>query len=83
MTPPTGLTEATTTLFAGRRLVKAHHRQGRPAQLSHTLLEEPTAGGAARTLALLLVVWSVWATTAWVTNWLDPDQLPVRLCWSG
>ena len=48
-------------------------------QLSRTLLEDLTAGGAARTLLLLLVVWSAWATTAWVTNWFDPDRLPVRL----
>jgi low temperature requirement protein LtrA len=47
-------------------------------QLSHTLLEDLTPGGTAQTL-LLLVVWSAWVTTAWVTNWLDPDRLPVRL----
>ena len=46
-------------------------------QLSHTLLEDLTPGGTAQTL--LLVVWSAWVTTAWVTNWLDPDRLPVRL----
>lgn len=48
-------------------------------QLSHTLLEDLTPGGTAQTLLLLLVVWSAWVTTAWVTNWLDPDRLPVRL----
>jgi low temperature requirement protein LtrA len=48
-------------------------------QLSHTLLEDLTPGGTARTLLLLLVVWSAWVTTAWVTNWLDLDRLPVRL----
>jgi low temperature requirement protein LtrA len=48
-------------------------------QLSHTLLDHLTIGGAAQTLMLLLVVWSAWVTTAWVTNWFDPDRLPVRL----
>jgi len=28
---------------------------------------------------LLLVVWSAWVTTTWVTNWFDPNQLWVRL----
>ena len=31
------------------------------------------------TLLLLVVVWSAWAGTAWITNWFDPDRLPVRL----
>ena len=25
------------------------------------------------------MVWSAWAPRTWVTNWLDPDRLPVRL----
>ena len=25
------------------------------------------------------MVWLVWVYTTWVTNWLDPDRLPVRL----
>jgi low temperature requirement protein LtrA len=48
-------------------------------QLSHRLLDHPSLGGTAETLLLLLVVWSAWITTAWVTNWLNPDLLPVRL----
>ena len=48
-------------------------------QLSHTLLHHLTAGGALRTLLLLLAVWWVWIFTAWVTNWLDPETTPVRL----
>jgi low temperature requirement protein LtrA len=52
-------------------------------QLSHRLLDHLTMGGAAQTLLLLLVVWQVWVTTTWVTNWLDPDQLPVRLMLVG
>jgi low temperature requirement protein LtrA len=49
------------------------------AQLSHRLLDHLTVGGAAQTLLLLLVVWSAWITTAWVTNWFNPDQPSVRL----
>jgi low temperature requirement protein LtrA len=48
-------------------------------QLSHYLLGEPTIDGAFRTAILLGLVWLAWAYTTWVTNWLDPDRLLVRL----
>lgn len=48
-------------------------------QLSHHLLQEPTVLGAAQSALLLAMVWQVWAYTTWVTNWLDPEQLQVRL----
>lgn len=48
-------------------------------QLSHTLLERPTALGFAQTMLLLLAVWWVWIDTSWATNWLDPQTAPVRL----
>ena len=48
-------------------------------QLSHHLLGEPTIGGAFQTAILLALVWLAWAYTTWVTNWLDPDRLLVRL----
>jgi low temperature requirement protein LtrA len=48
-------------------------------QLSHRLLEQRTIANALETLLLLLVVWSAWVTTTWVTNWFDPDRMPVRL----
>ncbi len=48
-------------------------------QLSHSLIEHFTAAGAAQTLLLTLAVWWVWIFTSWVTNWLDPERLPVRL----
>jgi low temperature requirement protein LtrA len=48
-------------------------------QLSHRLLDHLTMGGTLETLMLLLAVWSAWVTTAWVTNWFDPDRMPVRL----
>ena len=44
------------------------------------------AGGASRSTTscrvtlLFLAVWWVWMYTAWTTNWLDPEQVPVRVC---
>lgn len=49
-------------------------------QLSHLLLEHLTLGGALHAGLLLLAVWWVWIYTIWVTNWLDPERIPVRLC---
>jgi low temperature requirement protein LtrA len=56
-------------------------------QLSHFLLAGPvltnTVAGAVRTgieaAVLLIMVWQLWAYTTWVTNWLDPDQIAVRI----
>jgi len=48
-------------------------------QLSGHLLQDLTVPGALQTALLLAMVWQVWAYTTWVTNWLDPDQIPVRL----
>lgn len=48
-------------------------------QLSHGLLHHLTPAGAAETAFLLLAVWWVWMYTTWVTNWLDPARIPVRL----
>ena len=48
-------------------------------QLSHHLLHRPTITGAAQTAVLLAMVWLPWAYTAWVTKWLDPGRIPVRM----
>src|SRR6201996_1700334 len=48
-------------------------------QLSHYLLHHATVTGALQAGLLLVMVWLVWAYTTWVTNWLDPDQMAVRL----
>jgi low temperature requirement protein LtrA len=48
-------------------------------QLSHYLLREPTIEGAFQAAILLAMVWLAWAYTTWVTNWLDPERLQVRL----
>ncbi|MET0224832.1 MAG: low temperature requirement protein A [Dokdonella sp.] len=49
-------------------------------QLSHRLLAHLDWVGAAQTALLLFGVWWVWVYTSWVTNWLDPERTPVRLC---
>jgi low temperature requirement protein LtrA len=48
-------------------------------QLSHYLLHHATVAGAAQAGLLLAMVWLVWSYTTWVTNWLDPDLMAVRL----
>ena len=48
-------------------------------QLSHNLVEHLTVRGAVETLVLFLAVWWAWNYTAWATNWVNPDALPVRL----
>lgn len=48
-------------------------------QLSHALIGHFSPLGGVQTLMLLLAVWWVWIFTAWVTNWLDPEKLPVRI----
>jgi low temperature requirement protein LtrA len=48
-------------------------------QLSHYLLSHASVAGAARTALLLVMVWLAWAYTTWVTNWLDPERIAVRL----
>ncbi|RZT78602.1 low temperature requirement protein LtrA [Micromonospora violae] len=47
-------------------------------QLAHYLIAHPDWRGAARTALLLMLVWYVWIYTTWGTNWLRPDQPPVR-----
>ncbi len=47
-------------------------------QLSHSLIGHFTLLGGLQTLMLMFGVWWVWIFTSWVTNWLDPEKLPVR-----
>lgn len=49
-------------------------------QLSHSLLGDLSLHGLAEVGLLLLAVWWVWIYTSWVTNFLDPERLPVRAC---
>jgi low temperature requirement protein LtrA len=48
-------------------------------QLSHTLLRDLSVLGGLHVLLLFLAVWWVWIFTGWITNWLDPERLAVRL----
>ncbi|MGH8775841.1 MAG: low temperature requirement protein A [Jiangellaceae bacterium] len=48
-------------------------------QLTHHLLEHLTWAGAAQTAFLLLAVYWAWNYTTWMTNWFDPETVPVRL----
>lgn len=48
-------------------------------QLSHSLLAHLTLEGALQATLMLVAVWWVWIFTSWVTNWLDPDRIPVRI----
>jgi low temperature requirement protein LtrA len=52
-------------------------------QLSHRLLDHLSWRGAVETLVLFAAVWWAWNLTAWATNWIDPDQLPVRVLLIG
>ncbi|TCU12805.1 low temperature requirement protein A [Rhizobium sullae] len=48
------------------------------SQLSHALAAHYTLLGAAEAALMTFAVWWVWIFTAWVTNWLDPEKMPVR-----
>src|SRR5829696_4842986 len=48
-------------------------------QLSHHLLAELDWAGAAQTAFMLVALYWAWNYTTWMTNWFDPDTVPVRL----
>jgi low temperature requirement protein LtrA len=48
-------------------------------QLSHHLLADITWAGAAETAFMLVALYWAWNYTTWMTNWFDPDTVPVRL----
>ena len=48
-------------------------------QLSHHLVEDLTWSGAAEAAFMLVAVYWAWNYTTWMTNWFDPDTVPVRL----
>ncbi|MBN9008491.1 MAG: low temperature requirement protein A [Rhizobiales bacterium] len=52
-------------------------------QISHTLLAHFTPLGVLQVTMLMLAVWWVWVFTSWTTNWLDPEQTPVRVMLFG
>ncbi|KEF32446.1 putative membrane protein [Marinobacter nitratireducens] len=48
-------------------------------QSAHFLIGHFTPYGLFQSLLILLAVWWCWVFTTWVTNWLDPETIPVRL----
>jgi low temperature requirement protein LtrA len=52
-------------------------------QLSHGLLHHLSWHGMAEAAVLFLAVWWAWIYTTWVTNWANPDRLPIRLLLMG
>ena len=47
-------------------------------QISHILILHPDPAGYAEAAILFVAIWWVWVETAWVTNWLDVERMPVR-----
>jgi low temperature requirement protein LtrA len=48
-------------------------------QVSHHLLGEISWAAAAETTFMLVAVYWAWNYTTWMTNWFDPDTVPIRL----
>lgn len=48
-------------------------------QTAHLLIKNFSPLGAFEALIILLAVWWVWIFTSWVTNWMDPQKVEVRL----
>jgi low temperature requirement protein LtrA len=48
-------------------------------QLSHHLVADITWSGGAETAFMLVALYWAWNYTTWMTNWFDPDTVPVRL----
>src|SRR5690348_18106736 len=47
-------------------------------QLSQYILHHATVDGVIQAAVLFGMVWTIWASTAYLVNWLDPNRLPVR-----
>jgi low temperature requirement protein LtrA len=52
-------------------------------QLSHHLVAHVDLRTGAETMIMALAVFYAWYMTAWGTNWLEPDRLPVRVLFVG
>lgn len=48
-------------------------------QLAAYLAAHQTPLGALEGVIMVCALWWVWVSTTWVTNWLDPVKLPVRV----
>ena len=47
-------------------------------QLSAYLYENQTPLGVLEGAIMVCALWWAWVSTTWVTNWLDPERIPVR-----
>jgi low temperature requirement protein LtrA len=48
-------------------------------QVSHHLLDDIGWAAAAETTFMLVALYWAWNYTTWMTNWFDPDTVPIRL----
>jgi low temperature requirement protein LtrA len=48
-------------------------------QVSHHLLDDIGWVAAAETAFMLVALYWAWNYTTWMTNWFDPDTVPIRL----
>jgi low temperature requirement protein LtrA len=48
-------------------------------QVTNFMSDDPTWAGLGRGLLLLAVLWFAWSGYAWLTNALEPEELPVRV----
>lgn len=48
-------------------------------QLAHSLVDNLSWAGLARTIVLFLAVWWAWIYTTWASNWIDPERVRVRV----
>jgi low temperature requirement protein LtrA len=48
-------------------------------QLAAYLRSNPNGGGVLRSVLLLGMVWAVWIYTTWITNWVNPEYIEIRL----
>ncbi|MDQ1051679.1 low temperature requirement protein A [Streptomyces sp. V4I2] len=52
-------------------------------QFSQLLLDDLSWHGAFRVGLLLVAMWQAWMYVTWMTNWLDPESMPVRVVLLG
>lgn len=52
-------------------------------QLSKLIADDQSITAALESIVLILALWWSWVSTSWVTNWLDPERLAVRLSLIG
>src|SRR5918992_3933239 len=48
-------------------------------QVSHHLLDDIGWAAAAETTFMLVALYWAWNYTTWMSNWFDPDTVPIRL----